>query len=331
MDKSRRCQIAVLVDEEVGSRDKGGSFVVDAGSMEEHVLNVLRRGATTAVVPFVADIIPTINELRALKPRLVFNLTEWLDGDRRQDASIAGVLDMMKLRYTGSNAEGMHLARDKALAKQIVSRLGIDVAPHRVVNGRVGGVSDMRFPVIVKPQFGDGSDEIGKAALASTAAALKTRIASIRRRTREPLLCEEFIEGCDVLVGLLGNEPRVMPPLELVIGRQGRSAPRFMTSKVKNDKRYQARWGVRYRHAELPAAVRRRIDEASRAIFHALKLRDYARIDYRLTDNNRLVFLEANPNPDIAPHTFGRDQCFAGVPYPQLISTIVQAALSRPK
>ena len=219
--KNGRCDVVVLVDEEVGSRNRAGRFVVDRGTMVEHVFAALKRRGTAAVVPFDPEITPTIEELRSLKPRLVFNLTEWLAGDRRHDAAIAGVLDMMKLRYTGSSAEGMHLARDKALAKEIVGRLGIEIAAHRVVNGRVGSLAGLRFPVIVKPQFGDGSDEIGKAALAATERALKSRVAAIRRRTREPLVCEEFVEGRDIFVGLLGNEPRVMRPLELVIRRRG--------------------------------------------------------------------------------------------------------------
>ena len=86
---------------------------------------------------------------------------------------------------------------------------------------------------------------------------------------------------------------------------------------------------MRYRVAKLSPQVARHVEAASRRIFHALKLRDYARIDYRLTPENELVFLEANPNPDLTRHTFGRDRCFAGVPYPELISTIVRSALTR--
>jgi D-alanine-D-alanine ligase-like ATP-grasp enzyme len=74
-----------------------------------------------------------------------------------------------------------------------------------------------------------------------------------------------------------------------------------------------------------------RVADASRRIFHGLKLRDYARIDYRLTPENDFVFLEANPNPDLTRHTFGRERCFAGVTYPELISSIVRSALARPR
>ena len=238
---------------------------------------------------------------------------------------------MMKLRYTGAGPEAMQLARDKALAKTIVAELGIAVAPHAIVNGRRPARASMVFPLIVKPQFGDGSDEIGSGALVRTELQLRRRLSAIRKRTREPLMCEAFVPGRDLFVALLGNEPQVMPPVELVVGRRGEGAPTFSSSRVKNDERYQARWRLDYREARLPRKVVAHIDDASRRIFRALKLRDYARIDYRLTPDNRLVFLEANPNPDLTPDSFGREGCFAGVAYPDLIAAIVRSAMSRPK
>ena len=324
------CDIAVLVDAEVGAFDDTGRFELERGTMEWQVVQALQgEHPRVSVLPFDAAITPTIEALRRAKPGLVFNLTEWVAGDRRLDSAIAGVLEMMKLRYTGSGPDAMQLARDKALAKSIVADLGIAVAPHTLVNGRKPRAGTLSFPVFVKPQYGDGSDEIGNAAVVRSDAELARRLASIRRRRSDALMCEQYVGGRDLFVALLGNEPRVMPPLELVVGRSGPGAPRFATSRIKNDARYRTRWRVRWRRAQLERGTLRAIDEASRKIFHALKLRDYARIDYRLTPENELVFLEANPNPDLTRHTFGRDRCFAGVPYPELISTIVKSARER--
>ncbi len=324
------CDVALLVDDEVGERNADGRFVLERGVMEAQVLKALTaRKLSVWVVPFDPQITPTIDALRQANPRLVFNLTEWLGGNRRLDSAIAAVLEMMELRYTGTGAEGLHLARDKVLAKRIVAGAGVDVPRHVIMNGRSRSTAALTFPVIVKPQFGDGSDGIGNRALAQNRGQLLARIQSIRGRNAEPLLCEEFISGRDLFVALLGNEPRVMPPLELVIGRSGTGAPRFATSSVKHEASYRRRWAVRYRRAKLSQNVLKTIEEASKRIFGALKLRDYARIDYRLTPDNRLVFLEANANPDLTPHTFGRNVCFAGVSYPDLISDIVDAALSR--
>lgn len=324
------CDVAVLVDEEVGARNATGRFVVDAKSMEANVLWALRqRDRRIAVVPFSPDITPTIEELRRLKPRLVFNLTEWVGGNRRLDSAITGVLEIMKLRYTGAGPEGMHLARDKALAADIVADLGVGVARHAVVNGRRDVAMPLDYPVIVKPQFGDASDGMGSAALVRNREQLERRVAAIRRHSDEPLLCEEFIPGRDIYVALLGNPPRVMPPIELVIGRRGAGAPKFATYKVKNDDPYRARWRIHYKRARVVPGVLAQIADWSPRIFHALKQRDYARIDYRVTPDNRLVFLEANPNPDLARDSFCTHGCFAGVPYQELIASIVRAALAR--
>jgi D-alanine-D-alanine ligase len=324
-----RCEIALLVDEEIGARDRHGRFVVEPGTMEAHVLSCLdARHVRVSVVPFDPAITPTIEELRALAPRLVFNLTEWVGGDRRLDAAIVGVLEMMNLPYTGSGPDALGLARDKALAKSIVAGLGIRVPQHAILNGRAPD-GDLAFPAIVKPQFGDGSDGIARSAFVRDAEELARRLAAIRRRSDEPLLCEQFVEGRDLFVALLGNEPRVMPPLELVVGRKGPGSPRFATYRVKNDPAYRTRWRVRYREPRLGAEALAAVEDASRRIFAALKLRDYARIDYRLTPDGELYFLEANPNPDLTRHTFGRDRCFAGVTYPELIDSIVDAALER--
>jgi D-alanine-D-alanine ligase len=329
-DARGACDIAVLVDEEVGERKANGRFVVDPGSMEAYVLRALaKRYARVSVVPFEPGITQTVEALRSLEPRLVFNLTEWLGGNRRLDAAIASMLEIMDVPYTGAGPDGLQLARDKALAKDIVAKLGIAVPRHAVANGHRPDTSALRFPMIVKPQFGDASDGIGNAALVRTPKQLVERIARLRRRTDEPLLCEEFVPGSDLFVALLGNEPEVMPPLELVVTRNGARAPRLATFRVKNDADYRRKWGIRYRPAQLPGDIAAHVRDASARIFKALKLRDYARIDYRLTPDGQLVFLEANPNPDLTRHTFGRDTCFAGVPYPRLIERIVEAALTR--
>ncbi|HSQ03721.1 MAG TPA: hypothetical protein VLN59_06790 [Burkholderiales bacterium] len=328
--QQKRCDIALLVDVETGEHDGKGGFVPDPDSMESDVLKCLcERHAAVKVVPFEIDIEDTVRDLRQLKPRLVFNLTEWLDGDRRLDAAIAGMLDAMKIPYTGTGPVGMHLARDKALSKAIVGSLGIAVPRHVIVDGPRTHHGDLRFPLMVKPQFGDGSDEIAKSAVVHGPRELAQRVQAVRRRVKAPVLVEEYVPGTDLFVGLLGNEPRVLKPLELVVGNPGAGAPSIATCRIKTNAAYRARWKIGYRPAHLPRTVVRTIEQASRRIFHALKLRDYARIDYRLTADHEPVFLEANPNPDLSPHTFGENQCFAGVAYADLIGGIVNSALQR--
>ncbi len=330
-EQNKRCDVALLVDIETGARGASGKFVVDRGSVEALLYRCLRTlYKAVVVVPFDPAVSPTIDELRALKPRVVFNITEWVNGDRRLDASITGLLELMGLHYTGSGAEALQVCRDKSLSKQIVSSYNVTVAREMVVlPGERVAVPTFGFPVLVKPQYGDGSDSIGKNSLVRNLTQLRERVHAIHRKQRQPALCEEFIPGDDIYVALLGREPRVMRPIQIVIGRKHPNAPLFATYNVKNTAAYRRRWGVHWIEPKLPAAVMREIRRASRAAFHALKLSGYARLDYRLAPDNRLVFLEANANPDLDPHSFGTNRCFAGVRYRDAIKIIVETALRR--
>ncbi len=327
-NRKLRCDVVLLVDQETGERTRGGTFRVDRGSVESQVLRVLRlQHRRVAVVPYGPDTEVTSAALRALNPRLVFNLTEWINGDRSQDHVITGMLEKLGLPYTGTAGDGLRLTRDKVRAKAVVAALGVATPTHYTM--AVFGGTRVPFPLFVKPHYGDGSDAISSAALVRTHSELSARLKSLRTRKLGPVLCEEYVEGRDLFVALLGNKPQVLPPLELVVGRQGRGAPRFATRRLKHDDEYKRRWKVSYRRVHLPRAVMNEIRRSSQRIFHALKLRDYARIDYRLTADNRLVFIEVNPNPDLGRHTFGREQCFAGVAYADLIRHIVAAARRR--
>jgi D-alanine-D-alanine ligase len=328
-----RCDIALLVDAEAVDRRRSGHYVPDRNSVEAYLLAELRaQGLRADILPFQSGVEATITELRALKPRLVFNLTECIDGDRSQDAAIAGLLDLLKIPYTGSGPGGLRLARDKALSKHIVADLGVAVPRYFVIPPK-GPIRNPRvpYPLIVKPQFGDGSDEVRVNSLVNNERELVQRVRVLRRRIAAPLICEEFIEGRDLYVALLGNRPEVMPAVELVIGRRGPGAPTFASYKLKNDGAYRSRWRIRWRVAKLSSNLRRDVDTASRAIFHALEQRDYGRIDYRLTPDGRIVFLEANANPDLHPHAMGINQCFAGVAWGAALKCIVSEALGRAK
>jgi D-alanine-D-alanine ligase len=328
---SKRCDVAMLVDAENGERNKSGRFVPDRASMEEHVYKALRpRYQRITVVPFGPDVGATLAELQALKPRIVFNLTEWVDGDRKLDHAIAGLLDIMRFHYTGTGPAGLQMCRDKALSRNLAAAAGVDV-PYAFTLGVKDRIENPGFayPLLVKPQFGDGSDEIGKSSLVRTPRELRARVRAIRARLQEPVVCEEFIAGRDIYVGVIGNEPRVLAPTEMVVGSKKASAPKFATYRLKNDGAYRTKWRVCYRLAKLPPHVLRQVQDYGKKVFRALQLRDYARLDFRLTDEGRLVFIEANPNSDLTPNTLGRNLCFVGIEYRNLIPRIVETARKR--
>ena len=173
----------------------------------------------------------------------------------------------------------------------------------------------------MKPQFGDGSDGIGDDALVRTARELRQRVAAIRRRSDEPLLCEEFIPGRDLFVALLGNEPKVMPPIELVIGRRGAGAPQFATyRRSRTTPRYQRKWRVGYRQAELPTTSLAKIERLRAG---ASSMRSSCAITRASTTGSRPTTGSCSSKPIPTPTSRAhfvraRDRCFAGVPYPEL-------------
>lgn len=331
LKRTARCDVALLVDIETGARARDGSFKVDHGSVEGQVLRVLRRQHRgVVVVPYDPDAKVTAAALRALQPQLVFNLTEWIDGDRLRDHEVVRLLERLRLPHTGAAPAGLKLTRDKIRANRIAARHGADVPAHfTIAPGAPARNPGLAYPLFVKPARGDGSDHISSRSLVRNARELQVRARSLHAQNAGLLLCEEYIPGCDLFVALLGNKPRVLHPMEFVVRRPGRGAPLFSTQRVKHDVRYQQRWRLGYRKARLPVAMLRHIDVVSCALFHALKLRDYGRLDFRLTPEGRLVFIEANANPDLARDGFCSNGPFVGVAYDDVIRGIVRAARER--
>lgn len=298
---------------------------MDAGSVEAQVLRELRRmDVLVRVLPFNEH---AVNTLKVNRPQVVFNLTEWIDGDRTRDHEIVRALQRAGLRYTGADARCLQLCRDKPAVNRKLQRAGIDVPQSFVIKtGTRVRTSTLGYPLFVKPAQGDGSDHIGRKALVRNAGELRERVRVLRAKGVGDILCEEYIDGRDVFVGLLGKPLRALRPLALVIGKRAKHAPRFATAALKHNPAYGRHWQLRYREMEAPAGVLRQIANSSTKIARVLSLRNYARLDFRLTADHRLVFIEANPNPDLGRHTFGRERCFAGVAYADLIRYIVIAA-----
>ncbi|HMP72862.1 MAG TPA: ATP-grasp domain-containing protein [Kiritimatiellia bacterium] len=329
-------KIPVLIDlETIPPEDPNFEGLTEAvrESMEFHVIASLHDlGYDAPVVPFGPDPLHTLRTLLDLKPDLVFNLTEHFRGDRRQDANIAGLLDLVGLPYTGSGPGTLILCRDKILCKRVLGHHRIRV-PHffSVPPGRNVPKGRRNFPLIVKPALEDGSDGISMASIVNDPAELATRVAMIHERMKQPAICEEYIEGQELYVGLIGNERlTAFPAREIRFGRTGDGGPSIATSRVKWDEAYREKWAITYAHADLPPDLERRVAHTSKKIYRHLQLRDYARIDLRLSPQGDIVFLEANPNPNISA---GEDLAEAaertGIEHTQLIEKLVAIALKR--
>ena len=329
-------RIVALVDAAAVCADDpsfDGKTPASRAAMEGQVLEALRGlGHEVAVVPFGPDIEETLRALKAPGIGLVFNLTEEFGGDRRKDLHVAALLELLGLPYTGSTPTGLNLCRDKATCKRILGYHRIRVPAFVTLPvGTTRPPGRFRYPAIVKPLFEDGSEGISLASVVRDAGELRERAHGIHERLKQPAICEEYIEGRELYVGIIGNHQlRALPPRELIFGRSAEGGPRIATARVKWDAAYRRKWDISCVHAELPEKTGTEVARAGKRIYRILRISDYGRVDLRLTPANEIVFLEANPNPDLSREDeFAEAAEKAGIPYPQLIERIVHLALKR--
>lgn len=300
--------------------------------VEFHVTETLRElGHETFVAPFLPDVPETIGELLRIKPDLVFNLTEHHRGNRAMDKHIAAALELLRLPYTGAGPIGLMLCRDKGMTKRLLSHHRIRVPDFTTVPlGRPMPKKKIEFPVIVKPGFEDGSDGIANASIVRNDAELAERIRMLHERMNQTVICEEYIAGREIYVGMTGNQRITVYPAREVRFGPDNTGPEIATSRVKLDEAYRTKWGIEFTHAELPPELERKAAHIGKRVYRILQLRDYGRIDIRITEDGKLVVLEANPNPDLAMGDEVAEAAEkAGVSYRQLIKRIVSLARQR--
>lgn len=299
---------------------------------EYDVVQALRDMGHEARPLAFTGLIESATALRDMAPDVVFNLTEHAGGDRRRDVHVAAMLDLLQLPYTGCGPDALLFCRDKALSKRLLARAGVAVPAF--VEWAPGGArpsAKLRFPVVVKPLWEDGSDGIAMAALTHAEAALRARARHVHSRLRQPAICEEYVEGREIYISVVGDEqPEALPPRELIFGRTGRGAPRIATRRVKTNAAYRHRWELSFEFADLSPAEALRARRVGLQVFRLLRLRDCARLDFRLTPAGEFVFIEANPNPDLwSGDEVAKSWMRTGRRYCDLIDNMLTCALRR--
>jgi len=189
---------------------------------------------------------------------------------------------------------------------------------------------DIEFPVIVKPLREDGSIGIGFDALAGNIKELMERIDALTAEFSSPILIEQYIEGREIYMGVLGNAPpEALPPVELDLSHLPKGTPRIAGTEVKWNEGSRAYRGSKIRLPKLPKAVHETMERYALAAFQALGLRDYARIDFRLAGET-VYLIEANPNPYLhSGHEFIRGARASGRTHPATILEILECARVR--
>lgn len=302
---------------------------IDEWRTEYDVIRHLKKAGHEVKALGVRDSLTELRrEIDEWKPQIVFNLLEEFDGIVTYDQHVVAFLELHRQPYTGCNPRGLMLSRDKVLCKQLL-------AYHRVPSPQFAVFARGRrfqlpkrlhFPMFVKSATEDASLGIAQASVVEDAARLKERVEFIHEQTSSDALVEEYIEGREIYVAMLGNQRLTsFPPWEMVFG----SAPAIATRKVKWDKRYQQKNGITTRAAkDLPPAVVEQLERLSKRIYKALHLTGYARMDFRLRADGSLFVLEANANPNLAgEEDFADSARAAGVSYDELLARILSLGL----
>ncbi|HWM90764.1 MAG TPA: ATP-grasp domain-containing protein [Thermoanaerobaculia bacterium] len=310
--------------------DNPGSYdpVVDqvASALREHGHQV----SIFAVYKSVGDL---VEGLSSRKPDLVFNLLESFGDDTSADVSVAGLLNLLGLHYTGGGPGELYLRQDKALAKKALAFDGIPY-PHFAVftqDANLETFGQLRMPLFVKPLCADASIGIDGDSLVRDSTALMRRVLDIHEKVKDSALVEEYIEGREFYVGVLGNRETVaLPPIEMDFSGLPEGVPRVLGSKAKWSPESVEYKGTKSILADLPDEMRARLQKTALDAARALRVRDYGRVDLRLADTGDIYVIEVNANCYLEKGSeFAVAAAAQGIEFPELIQRIVELAVER--
>jgi D-alanine-D-alanine ligase len=275
--------------------------------------------------------------IKEISPDLVFNIAESFHGQSALGSNVAGVLNLVDCRYTGSSPAGLLLAGDKSLTKKVLSFHGIQTPEFATLyRGAVDWAGNLKFPVIVKPPQEDASLGINSASVVHEIKDLFARIGELQLEYQAPVLVEQFIEGREFYVGVLGNvNAEALPILEMDFTGFPPDKPKIAS--------WEAKWGDEGEEkgaefegtrsifpTNLDPGLVERMQQVALDAFHALRLRDYGRIDMRVTDAGEIYVIEVNPNCYLERDSeFSRATKQHGLTYEAAIGRIVDLALAR--
>jgi D-alanine-D-alanine ligase len=306
---------------------------LDKKEVEDEVAEALGKLGHDATLHVLDGSTKSLHALARLDCDLVFNLAESFAGNDTADHCIAAYLELIAKRFTGSGSHGLLYAQDKGVAKKILEFHGIHTPVFaRSYRGRLDFSHDLEFPVIVKPAREDGSIGIEFNAVVSSIRELMERIDWLHANFDSPVLIEEYVEGREMYVGVLGNDnATALPVIELDLSKLPEGRPRIAGAEVKWGKGTRAYKDTKSAVAEdLPEETAALLQQTAVAVYQALDLHDYARIDMRLRPDGRVAVIEANPNPWLASKAeFALAARKAGRTYTQLIEEIVDLAVGR--
>lgn len=267
------------------------------------------------------------------KPDLIFNLMETFGESQLGAIGLVGVLDLLGYPYTGGGPGEFYVQEDKALTKKLLAFDDIrypDFAVFRRGADLESG-GNLRMPLFVKPLRMDASIGIDAGSLVRTAREMMERVLLVHDKVQDDALVEEYVEGREFYIGVLGNAtPQAFPPIEMDFSDMPEGAPHILDARAKWDEDSAEYKGSKAVVADLPDDLRARLQKVALDAYRALRVRDYGRIDLRLTDSGEIFVIEVNASCYLEETgEFATSAGADGLDYPALINRIVELAIER--
>jgi D-alanine-D-alanine ligase len=303
--------------------------------VEVDVCQALREnGHVVSPLGLFKDVRPLLQAVEEFRPDVIFNMVETFHSITGWDKNIVSLIEMLKVPYTGATPTALTLCNDKGLCKKILRYHRVRVPRFHTFyrDHKVWLPKTLKLPCIVKPLTEEASRGISQASIVDDEKSFLERVRMIHERMKLDAIGEEYIEGRELYVSIIGDRRlRVLPPREMTFGQLSGDEPRIATYKAKWDDGYRERWGIRNAFAgRLAADVEARIVEVCKRAYRALNIRSYARFDLRVTAAGQVYVIEPNVNPNIAKDDeLAQSAKKVGISYPALIRMLVNQALRR--
>jgi len=309
-------------------------FKTDDWATESDVYQaLLANGHKVRLLGLYNDIRPLLREVYEYRPDIIFNLAEVFNQQSRLDKNLVGTLELLGIPYTGSSSNSLLICGDKALSKTILRFYRIKTPRFYTYyrDQKIWRPRRLKLPLIVKPLQEEASRGISQASIVDNEQALVERIKMIHETMKHDAIAEEYIEGREFYVSLIGNKRvKVLPLREMKFGDLNNDEPRVASYKAKWDYEYREKWGIKNVFAgRVPEGLTERIADVCKRAYRVLRMNAYGRFDIRVTPEGEIYILEANANPNLERYDeVAQSAEKAGITYAKLIQKIVMLGLN---
>ncbi len=309
---------------------RGGDIIAEY----EYIAKLLRKAGFKAyILNLLDDIEILFKDLQKNKPDVIFNLVELFNEKSGLEKSFAGILELINIPYTGSDPIALGLCQNKNLTKRLLGATGINTPKFKLIS-KLSKIyrTGFNYPIIVKPAMEDASIGIENESIVINHHQLKERIEHVFAKYKQPALIEQYIEGRELNVSVIGSEnPKVLPISEIDFSQMPDTSHKIVSFQAKWDSHHESyKKTIPICPANLPKEIELKAKEMAILSFKAANCRDYARVDMRLDKKNNLFVLEVNPNPDLSEDAgFARSAKAAGISYQQIFQLIIESALTK--